>query len=143
MSTRASTMSAVSAALRPRAEPSPALLSPHTPRAIRDALVGSERADFEHAYQWAMTEAGGTLDLTEVLSVLEVYRELAELTGRHGPEAHRRMLDVVARLQRGQDVPVIAGGSAQGRDQREAEPLIGCTPTTSFRRHVSTWTGCP
>ncbi|MGH3790523.1 MAG: DUF6247 family protein, partial [Pseudonocardiaceae bacterium] len=51
------------AALPPEAEPRPALLSPHTPRAIRDALVGSERAEFEYDYQQAMTEAARTLDL--------------------------------------------------------------------------------
>jgi uncharacterized protein (DUF2249 family) len=97
------------AAFLPEAERRPALLSPHTPRAIRDALVGSERAEFEHDYQQAMTEAARTLDLTEVLKVLDVYRELAEITQRQGAEAHLRMLEAVARLQRGQDVPVVAG----------------------------------
>jgi uncharacterized protein (DUF2249 family) len=97
------------AALPPEAEPRPALLSPHTPRAIRDALVGSERAEFEHDYQQAMTEAARTLDLTEVLKVLDVYRELAEITQRQGAEAHLRMLEAVARLQRGQNVPVVEG----------------------------------
>jgi hypothetical protein len=75
---------------------------------IRDALVGSERTEFEHDYQQAMTEAARTLDLTEVLKVLDVYRELAEIAQR-GPEAHLRMLDAVDRLQRGQNVPVVAG----------------------------------
>jgi uncharacterized protein (DUF2249 family) len=96
-------------ALPPEAEPRPALLSPHTPRAIRDALVGSERAEFEHDYQQAMTEAARTLDLTEVLKVLDVYRELAEITQRQGAEAHLRMLEAVTRLQRGQNVPVVEG----------------------------------
>lgn len=97
------------AAIPPEAEPRPALLSAHTPRAIRDALVGSERAEFEHDYQQAMTESATTLDLTEVLKVLDVYRELAEIARRQGPEAHLRMLDAVDRIQRGQVVPVIAG----------------------------------
>ncbi|MDN5918385.1 MAG: DUF6247 family protein [Pseudonocardia sp.] len=97
------------AAIQPEAEPRPALLSAHTPRAIRDALVGSERAEFERDYQQAMTESATTLDLTEVLKVLGVYRELAEIARRQGPEAHLRMLDAVDRIQRGQAVPVIAG----------------------------------
>lgn len=56
-----------------------------------------------------MTEAARTLDLTEVLKVLDVYCELAEITQRQGAEAHPRMLEEVARLQCGQDVPVVAG----------------------------------
>jgi uncharacterized protein (DUF2249 family) len=93
----------------PEAGPRPALLSAHTPRAIRDALVGSERAEFEHDYQQAMTESATTLDLTNVLKVLDVYREIAEIAPRQGSEAHQRMLDAVDRLQRGQAVPVVAG----------------------------------
>jgi uncharacterized protein (DUF2249 family) len=97
------------AAIPPEAEPRSALLSAHTPRAIRDALVGSERAEFEHDYQQAMTAAAGTLDLTEVLKVLEVYRQLAEIAQRQGSQAHLRMLDAVDRLQHGQEVPVVSG----------------------------------
>ncbi|WP_367181266.1 DUF6247 family protein [uncultured Pseudonocardia sp.] len=90
------------------------MLSAHTPRAIRDALVGSERAEFEHDYQQAMTESARTLDLTEVLKVLDVYRELAEIAQRRGPEAHLRMLEAVDRLQRGQDVSMVAGLWCEG-----------------------------
>src|SRR5882762_1960193 len=97
------------AALPPESEASPALLAPNTPRAIRDALVGAERAEFEHDYQQAMTAAAGTLDLTEVLKVLDVYRGLAEITQRQGPDAHLRMLEAVDHLRCGQDVPVVAG----------------------------------
>jgi hypothetical protein len=98
-----------SAAIQPEAELRQALLSARTPRAIRDALVGSERAEFEHDYQQAMTESATTLDLTGVLKVLDAYRELAELARRQGPEAHLRMLDAVDRIQRGQTVPVVSG----------------------------------
>jgi hypothetical protein len=35
---------------QPDPQPSPALLSAHTPLAIRDALVGIERAEFERRY---------------------------------------------------------------------------------------------
>src|SRR5437588_414279 len=60
-------------------------------------------------YERAMTEAASTMDLTEVLNVLATYRELAEIAQRQGPQAHFRMLEAVERLQRGQDVPVVAG----------------------------------
>jgi hypothetical protein len=93
----------------PDPEPIPALLSPNTPRAIRDALIDSEREEFERRYAEAMAEAARTLDLTGVLSVLDVYRKLAEITQRQGVEAHRKMLDRVARLQRGEDVPIVPG----------------------------------
>ena len=93
----------------PGPEPIPALLSPNTPRAIRDALIDSEREEFERRYAEAMAEAARTLDLTGVLSVLDVYRKLAEITQRQGVEAHRKMLDRVARLQRGEDVPIVPG----------------------------------
>ena len=93
----------------PGPEPIPALLSPNTPRAIRDALIDSEREEFERRYAEAMAEAARTLDLTGVLSVLDVYRKIAEITERQGVEAHRRMLDRVTRLQRGEDVPIVPG----------------------------------
>jgi hypothetical protein len=87
----------------------PALLSPNTPRAIRDALIDSERAEFERCYAEEMAEAARTLDLTGVLKVLDAYRKIAEITQRQGVEAHRKMLDQVARLQRGEDVPTVPG----------------------------------
>ncbi|MGH3933407.1 MAG: DUF6247 family protein [Pseudonocardiaceae bacterium] len=95
--------------LPPVAEPNPVLLSPNTPRAIRDALIDSERAEFERRYAEEMAEAAQTLDLTAVLKVLDAYRKIAEITQRQGIEAHRRMLDRVARLQRGEDVPTVPG----------------------------------
>ncbi len=61
-----------------------------------------------------MTESARTLDLTEVLKVLDVYRELAEIAQRRGPEAHLRMLEAVDRLQRGQDVSMVAGLWCEG-----------------------------
>lgn len=76
-------------------EPVPALLAPAAPRAIRDALIDSERAEFEQAYREAMAEAAKTLDLTEVLRVLDAYQEIARKTRQHGVEAHRRMLAAV------------------------------------------------
>lgn len=84
--------------------PVPALLAPAAPQAIRDALIDSEQTEFEQAYRDAMAEAAQTLDLTQVLRVLDAYAEIARKTQEHGIEVHRRMLDRVAALQRGEDV---------------------------------------
>ncbi|MGH3573175.1 MAG: DUF6247 family protein, partial [Pseudonocardiaceae bacterium] len=61
---------ALPASLPSNAEPAPALLSAHTPRAIRDALVDAERAEFERCYAEQMATAARTLDLAGVLTVL-------------------------------------------------------------------------
>jgi Family of unknown function (DUF6247) len=87
----------------------PTLISSNTPRAIRGALIDSEREEFERRYAEEMAAAAHTLDLSRVLKVLDVYRKIAEVTQRQGVEAHRRMLDVAARLQRGEDVPTVPG----------------------------------
>ena len=90
-------------------KPTPTLLSSGTARSIRDALVDAERAEFERRFAEEMASAAQTLDLTGVLQVLSTYRKIAEITQRHGIGAHRRMLDQVARLQRGDDVPTVPG----------------------------------
>jgi hypothetical protein len=74
-----------------------------TPTAIRDALIGEERAEFKSAYREALAqtaETAETLDLTRVLDVLRNYHRIAWLTQRQGPEAHRRMLDKAAEIMR-------------------------------------------
>jgi hypothetical protein len=93
----------------PDAEPTPALLAPNTPRAIRDALIGTERAEFEERYADEMAQAARTLDLTGVIRVLNIYRKIADITQRNGVEAHRIMLDRVARLRQGENVPTVPG----------------------------------
>jgi len=87
----------------------PALLSPGTARSIRDALVDAERAEFERRFAEEMASAAQTLDLGRVLQVLSTYRKIAEITQRQGAAAHRRMLDQVARLERGEEVPTVPG----------------------------------
>ena len=87
------------------ASPVPALPPDTTPAAIRDALIDEERAEFERAYQEAMAEAAGTLDLTRVLDVLRNYHRIAWLTQRQGAEAHRRMLDKAAHIVRTGETP--------------------------------------
>jgi hypothetical protein len=90
-------------------KPVPALLSSGTARSIRDALIDAERAEFERRFAEEMASAAQTLDLTGVLQVLSTFRKIAEVTQRQGAAAHRRMLDQVARLQRGDDVPAVPG----------------------------------
>ncbi|ALG13811.1 DUF6247 family protein [Kibdelosporangium phytohabitans] len=92
----------------PDARPGPALLSANTPQAIRDALVGAERSEFEQRYAEEMAAAAHTLNLTGVLTVLDTYRKIADITQRQGPRAHQNMLDQVARLQRGENVPTVS-----------------------------------
>ncbi|MBP2327066.1 hypothetical protein JOF56_007451 [Kibdelosporangium banguiense] len=93
----------------PDPHPAPALLSANTPQAIRDALIGSERREFEQRYAEEMAAAAHTLNLTGVLTVLDTYRKIADITQRQGPQTHQRMLDQVARLQNGQDVSTVPG----------------------------------
>jgi Family of unknown function (DUF6247) len=90
-------------------KPAPTLLSSGTARSIRDGLIDTERAEFERRFAEEMESAARTLDLTGVLQVLNIYRKIAEITQRQGAVAHRRMLDQVARLQRGDDVPTVPG----------------------------------
>jgi hypothetical protein len=106
------------ASLPPNAEPAPALLSAHTPRAIRDALVDAERVEFERRYAEEMAAAARTLDLTGVLTVLNTYRKIADITQRQGVEAHRRMLAQVARLRNGQNLPTVSGAEHKAEINR-------------------------
>jgi hypothetical protein len=89
--------------------PIPALPRDATPQAIRDALVGGERAEFERDYRSALAKAAGTLDLTGVLDVLRNWRHVAWITQRHGADVHRRILDAASRLMAGEEVPTVPG----------------------------------
>ena len=60
--------------------PVPTLLAPSTAQTIRDALVGAERTEFEQRFAQAMCEVADTLDLTEVIEVLNVFHRVAEIT---------------------------------------------------------------
>lgn len=102
-------MTAAAAEHGPQLPPIPVLPPDASPRAIRDALIDEERTEFERDYQAAMAEASRTLDLTGVLDVLRSWRHIAWITQRHGPEAHRRMLNTAARLLAGEDVPTVPG----------------------------------
>lgn len=71
----------------------PALAPDATPEAIRDALVGEERAEFERRYRSALVEAADSLDLTGVLAVLRAYHRIAVQTQHRGAHVHQRLLD--------------------------------------------------
>jgi hypothetical protein len=91
----------------------PVMVAGTTPRAISNALVESERVEFERELREEMRLATQTLDLTSVLAVLHNWRKIADLTQRQGVEAHERMLAVVADLQQGKPVATI--GAAETR----------------------------
>jgi hypothetical protein len=91
---------ATPAAPLPSPDPIPALLSPHAPRAIHDALIDEEQAEFERRYAEEMAVAARTLDLTGVLRVLHAYRQIAVITQQQGVEVHRRMLAKAAEIAR-------------------------------------------
>lgn len=73
----------------------PALAPDATPEAIRNALVGEERVEFERRYRAALVDAADTLDLTGVLDVLRAYHRIAVQTRYRGERAHRQLLDKV------------------------------------------------
>lgn len=91
----------------------PALLNAAAPQAIYDALIEPERAEFLGRYRAALAEAARSLDLTEVLAILDAYRDIARKTQQHGVKAHRRMLDRVEALRRGETVPTVDGGDLE------------------------------
>ena len=70
-----------------------------TPGAIRAALSGADRSEFEHAYQAAVDKAAADYDLTPLYDVLDRWWQVAVLTA--DPTAHRRMLDMAAALRAG------------------------------------------
>ncbi|WP_433655637.1 DUF6247 family protein [Nocardia sp. CA-128927] len=102
-----------------RSQSQPALLAASTPSAIRDALVGDEQEEFVRRYREEMAGAATSLDLTGVLAILATFRQVAETTQRHGPDAHRRMLELVTNLQQGHDVATI--GASEHRAEINAK----------------------
>ncbi len=60
------------------------------PRSIRDVLLPEEAGDFDREYRTAMAQATESLELTDVLQLLERWRRVAESS--RDAEAHRRML---------------------------------------------------
>ncbi|WP_123667065.1 DUF6247 family protein [Actinocorallia herbida] len=74
-----------------------------SPKAIRAALLPEERGDFDREYRGVMAAATEDLDLAPVLEFIERWWRVAVLS--MDVERHRAALDVVARLDRGEQVP--------------------------------------
>lgn len=79
------------AAAGPPPEPRRPLFADASPAQVRAALIPEEAAEFDGQWREVMARATDTLDLTEVLAVLESWRRVAWLTTANGPDTHRRM----------------------------------------------------
>lgn len=84
----------------------PQPFSASSPREIRAALAGEEVGHFDREYRRAMADAAESLDLSDVLAMLERWQRVAWST-RDDPEAHRRMLDCAGRLSAGEAVATV------------------------------------
>ncbi len=61
-------------------------------------MIPEEAAEFDRQWREVMARATETLELAEVLAVLESWRRVAWLTTANGPDAHRRMYRRAAAL---------------------------------------------
>ncbi|MGH3720887.1 MAG: DUF6247 family protein [Pseudonocardiaceae bacterium] len=75
------------------------------PARVRAALIPEEVVEFDHQWREVMARATETLDLTEVLTVLESWRRVAWLTVANGADAHRRMYRRAATLLADEPIP--------------------------------------
>lgn len=78
-------------------------LPAQTPAAIRAALTGADRAEFERQFQAALGRAGSDYDLAPVHDVIDQWWQVAVLTA--DPAAHQRMLDRTEALRAGHARP--------------------------------------
>jgi DNA-binding FadR family transcriptional regulator len=76
------------------------------PRPIRAALDGEELGQFDCEYHRVMAAATGTPGLSGVLAMLERWLRVA-WSASDDPAAHAHMLAAAARLNAGEDVPVM------------------------------------
>lgn len=93
------------AAAGPPPEPRRPLFADASPAQVRAALIPEEAVEFDHQWRDVMTRATETLDLTEVLAVLESWRRVAWLTTANGSDAHRRMYRRAAARRANEDIP--------------------------------------
>jgi hypothetical protein len=70
-----------------------------SPEAIRAALLLEQVAEFDGAYDAALTAARQTRRLDQLRHVLRVWRRVALLTEQN-PEGHRQMLATATEVQR-------------------------------------------
>lgn len=77
-----------------------------TPAAIRAALSGNEKEEFEYRYRLAVERAASDYDLTQLNDVLDEWWRIAVLTS--DPVAHQHMLETAALVRAGQRIPGMA-----------------------------------
>lgn len=77
-----------------------------SPAEVRAALIPEEAAEFDQQWREVMARATETLDLSEVLEVLESWRRVARLTAASGPDEHRAMYRRAAVVLTGEGIPV-------------------------------------
>jgi len=70
-----------------------------SPEAIRAALLPEQQAEFDSAFDAALTAARQTLRLDQLQHVLQVWRRVAWLT-RQDPDAQRRTFAAAAEIAR-------------------------------------------
>ncbi|WP_026116120.1 DUF6247 family protein [Nocardiopsis kunsanensis] len=83
----------------------------HSPKEIRDALLPEGVGDFDSEFRRVMDDAKERLDLTALHEFLEHWRWIA--ISSQDPEAHRHMIDVADRLERGENVPATPWSEAK------------------------------
>ena len=74
-----------------------------SPEAIRSALLPADQAEFDVAYDAALTEARTSRDLTSLFSMLERWRGIAAL--QSDPEVFRRVARRAAEKLTGEPSP--------------------------------------
>lgn len=86
----------------PYAASGPRSLLDARPQEIRAGLLPEESSDFDREFRQALADAMETLDLTDVLALLQRWQRIA-LSSRD-EHAHRRMLQHAERLADGDDI---------------------------------------
>ncbi|MBE1457283.1 hypothetical protein H4W79_001497 [Nocardiopsis terrae] len=83
------------------------------PRAIRSALLPEEAGDFDRECRRVMNEARESLGIAPVNECLDRWWHVA--MSSRDPEAHRRMLDTAAKVERGEPVCTVPWSELKAR----------------------------
>lgn len=74
-----------------------------SPRAIRAALLSTDRTRFDVAYEEALVESRESLDLAGLFKMLEHWRRVAVL--QSDPAGYRRVVRCAAEALTGEEIP--------------------------------------
>lgn len=99
-------MSARSQGSQDRSEHRPHRWISKNPKEVRAALLPEEVGDFDREYRRVMNEARESLDVVPVNDCLDRWWRVA--MSSRDPEAHRHMLDVAARAERGEPISTVS-----------------------------------